>query len=198
MGGRFAGLTKVPNEPAARLLARANARLATPLRAPASAPVETVLEEMEAAGSTFDMLRLLAVALPPRERIWWACLAARDMLPEGGAALPSPLAAAEAWVFRADDETREAARLAAEAAEPRDDTSLCAAAVAMHDGSLGGGALAGIPAPPGVAEAMAFAMAMIALSHRPDRLAEHARLLVDRALDIARGGSGRIAAEPVR
>jgi hypothetical protein len=195
MTARFADLKKIPNEPAARMLARANARLSTPLRAPASAPVAAVLEELEAADAVVDMLRLLAIALPPRERTWWACLAARDLLPPG-AEPPPPLAAAEAWVFRPGDDTRAAARAAAEAAEPGDDTSLCATAVAMCDGALGPGELAEYPAPPGGPETLVFGMAILALSRRPDAFAAHGRLLVDRALDIARGGNGRVEAAP--
>jgi hypothetical protein len=195
MNARFADLKKIPDEPAARMLARANARLTTRLRAPASAPVAVVLEELEAADALVDMLRLLAIALPPRERVWWACLAARDALPPGAAA-PPPLAAAEAWVFRPDDETRAAARAAAEAAGPEDDTALCASAAAMADGTLGPGDLAGHPAPPGGAETLAFGMAVLSLSRRSDAFAAQGRLLVDRALDIARGGNGRIEAAP--
>ncbi len=47
MNERFADLTKLPRQPAARLLALANAKLQTPLESPASAPVEAVLAELE-------------------------------------------------------------------------------------------------------------------------------------------------------
>lgn len=196
MSGRFTDLKKVPPEPAARMLAMANAKLVTPLKSPASAPVETVLEELDAAGALFDMLRLLAVALPPRERTWWACLAARDLLDPAAKKLPPPLAAAEAWVFKPTDENREAARAAAEAADSDDDTALCATAVALCDGTLGPGELAQYPAPPGGAATVVFGVVMLSLSQHADRFDAHGRLLVDRALHIARGGNGRLELEP--
>ena len=96
MDDRFANLVKIPAQPAARLLAAENAELDTPVTAPASAPVEVVMRELAQKEAWVDMVRLLSVALPVRERIWWACLAARDML-EPGARVPPPLAAAEAW-----------------------------------------------------------------------------------------------------
>lgn len=195
MTQRFADLRKVPKEPAARLLAGANARLKTPLRSPVAALVPVVLAELDQAGAWIDMLRLLSVALPPRERVWWACLAGRDLVgvagSAGGGRLPLPLAAAEAWVFKPTDAARDAARAAAEAAEPDDDTTLCATAVIFFDGTLGSGALARQPAPPGVAQAAAFGMNLIALGLESQDFAAAANRLVDRGLDIARGGNGR-------
>ena len=57
------------------------------------------------AGLDADAVRFLAFALPKREAVWWACLAARDALatdnrPEVAACLDS----AEAWVYRPDEE----------------------------------------------------------------------------------------------
>jgi hypothetical protein len=195
MTQRFADLKKVPKEPAARLLAGANARLKTPLTSPVAAPVSVVLAELEEVGAWIDMLRLLSVALPPRERVWWACLAGRDVVEaEKGAGplrVPPPLAAAEAWVFKPSDATRDAARAAAEVAEPLDDTTLCATAVIFFDGTLGTGALAQQPAPPGVAQAAAFAMNLLSLGLEGQDFKVAANRLIDRALDIARGGNGR-------
>jgi hypothetical protein len=190
MTQRFADLKKVPKEPAARLLAGANARLKTPLKAPVAAPVGVVLAELEEAGAWIDMLRLLSVALPPRERVWWACLAGRDVA-AAAPRLPPPLAAAEAWVFKPSDAARDAARAAAESAEPDDDTTLCATAVIFFDGTLGTGDLARQPAPPGVAQAAAFGMNLLALGQEGADFAGAANRLIDRALDIARGGNGR-------
>ena len=189
---RFAGLKKMPRQPAARLLAMANARLETRLTAPASAPVELVLAELADRGAVVDILRLLSVALPPRERIWWSCLAGRDTL-EPGEEPPPPLLAAEAWVFRPTEENRAAAQAALEIADIDDDTVHCATGVLYCDGTLGPGTLAEHPAPPGAGELAAFAMNLIALGTRPEAFDIMSDLLVDRALDIARGGSGRVA-----
>ena len=190
---KFAGLTKLPQQPAARLLAMANAELDTEINAPASATVETVLQELEQKGALIDMLRLLSVALPARERVWWSCLAARDTLPEG-AKLPPPLAAAEAWVFKPTEENRAVAHHAVQHASMKDDTKHCAMAVQFHDGKLGPGDLAQHDAPPGGSEVSAFAMNVVAIGRSGKPLEIAAGLLIDRALDIARGGSGRMDA----
>jgi hypothetical protein len=173
----------------------ANAKLSTPIKSPASAPVADVLAELDGESAVFDMLRLLAIALPPRERTWWSCLAGRDLLENPATDKPpAPLAAAEAWVFKPSEENREAARLAMEGADADDDTSLCALTVALCDGKLGTGDLAEYDAPPGGPEIAAFGINMAALSHRSDNFEAHGQLLIDRAIDIARGGSGRIKA----
>ena len=89
MTDQFSDLTKLTRQPAARLLSMANAELETELVAPASASVEVVLRELSEKGALIDMMRLLSVALPARERVWWSCLAARDIL-VAGAKLPPP------------------------------------------------------------------------------------------------------------
>lgn len=189
---RFAGLKKIPKEPALRLLALANMRLDSPLQAPASAPVDHVLRELDAAGAWLDMLRLLAAALPPRERVWWGCLAAQDTLPDG-AAVPQTLSAAQAWVFKPGDDTRARARAALDLAEFDDRAALCATAVAMCDGKLGTGDLAAHDAPPGAASLAILGAALLSLGS-VDSAAFDARKtrLIDSALDIARGGNGRL------
>ena len=194
MNERFSGLTKLSRQPAARLLALANAQLETELTAPASASVEVVLAELDQKGALIDMLRLLSVALPARERVWWACLAARDTL-KSGAKLPPPLAAAEAWVFKPTEENRAVAHHAVQHARMTDDTKHCAMAVQFHDGTLGPGDLAQHPAPPGGSEVSAFAMNVVAIGRSGKPLEVAAALLIDRALDIARGGSGRVEAQ---
>jgi hypothetical protein len=189
---RFADLRKIPREPALRLLALANAKLGTKLDAPTTAPVGVVLEELAEKGAHADMLCLLAAALPARECIWWGCLAASDLVPEG-ARVPPPLAAARAWVFKPTEESRAAAQRSLETVDPDDDTSLCANAVAMCDGKLGAGDLAKLEAPAGALATFIFAMNVISLGRaEPEKMIDHANLLIDRALDIARGGSGKL------
>jgi hypothetical protein len=195
MAERFSDLRKIPRQPAARLLAAANTKLSAKIAAPAAAPVETVLTELAERDERIDMLRLLAAALPAREAIWWGCLAARDTLPEGGP-VPPPLAATEAWVFKPGDETRAAAAATVEAAEPDDDTTLLARAVAMHDGKLGVGNMQAYDAPPGAVSAFVFGMIAVAIGAKTDRAEPYMETLADRALDIARGGDGRLPVPP--
>ncbi|SHH01345.1 hypothetical protein SAMN05443551_1306 [Marivita hallyeonensis] len=192
MTARFANLTKVPNEPAAKFLAKSNLTLDTKVTAPTSAPVDVVLKELaEAEKSDIDMLRLLAAILPVRERVWWACLAARDIIGPGVESETPSVRAAEAWVFRPTDENREAAIVSLDQATVKDLTRHCAMAVAYCDDTLGPGEMAEFPAPPGASALAAFSMNLEALvAHRAD-WDGHLHILIDRALDIARGGNGK-------
>jgi hypothetical protein len=193
MSGRFADLKKIPNQPARRLLALSNTRLAHPVQSPASAPVSVVLEELDAAGAWVDMLRLFSAALPAREAIWWSCLAGRDIVGTDAADPPRTLTTSEAWVRKPDDAARNAARQAAELADVDDPTQLCATAVSFCDGKLGTGDLAHLDAPPGGVAAAVFGMNLMAVAEAGEAFEAHRTLLIDRAIDIARGGNGRIA-----
>jgi len=192
MSDRFKDLKKFPQEPAARLLANANAKLGTQVKAPVTAPVSVVLEELDEVGAPIDLLRLLSVALPARERVWWACLAARDLVGQDAQTAPRPLVAAEEWVYRPSDENREQVRVALEQADDEDDTTHCARSALLANGTMGPGEMDEHPAPPGGSESSAFAMSVIALGAHSETFAEYANLLVERALDIARGGNGRL------
>jgi hypothetical protein len=195
MSERFANLTKTPQMPAARMLADANARLGTKLDAPASAPLDVVLAELDEKGAPIDMLRLLGVALPPRERVWWSCLAARDYIGAAPDHNTPSLAASEAWVFRPTPENREKAEQTIDLAEPDDETINCAMGVLYADGTLGTGDLAAMPAPHGAAEALAFAMNVTAMGYHEGDFDAYVQLLIDRGLDIARGGNGNLEAK---
>lgn len=192
MNARFADLKKVPNQPAVRLLAMANAKLDTKLTSPANASVEVVLGELEQADAPLDMLRLMSVALPARERVWWSCLAARDVLGPNPEVVPPPLLAAELWVRKPTDQARDAVRAAVEIAEVDDDTVFCGTAVMFFDETLGTGDLAQYPAPAGASQTAAFSMNIFAMSVGEDVM-KTAYHLVDRGVDIARGGNGKIA-----
>ena len=195
MKDRFVDLIKVPMQPAKRLLAMANAELETPLKLPANASVRTVLEELDAQDAFIDMLRLMSVALPPREGIWWACMAARDVM---GSDVEKPslaLERAEAWVRKPNDETRNAAHDVLDIVVPDDETENCAAAVAFYDGKLGTGDLAQYDAPPGACANSVFAMNLVALEAMGEDMLISANILVDRAVNIARGGSGKITTQ---
>ncbi len=189
MSKRFENLKKIPEQPAKRLLAAGNAKLKTELKAPASAAVPVVLAELEAAEAWVDMLRLLSVALPPREAVWWACLAGRDLL---GDAEPTPcLAAAEAWVFEPNEANRAKVQAAMDSAETGDKTAHCATAAYYATGDLGPGEMKDLPAPPGIVGACAFGINLKSLKCRKDPQ-EQFQLMIDRGLNIARGGNGKV------
>ena len=158
MSDRFQNLTKIPDLPAARMLADANVRLKTPLDSPASAKPDVVLAELESKSAWIDMLMLLGVLLPGRERTWWACLAARDYIGPKSDADPLPLTVAEAWVFKPDDDHREPLRDAMQHTDADDDTVHCARAALFAEGNLGPGEMREHVAPPGAAELSTWTM----------------------------------------
>jgi len=188
----FNDLVKMPTDPVAKLLSRANVLLKTPLEAPPTADASVVLKELHDKGALVDLLRLLAILLPPRERVWWACMAARDYIGPRSDKDPPSLIASEAWVYEPSDENRDAARISLDNAYIDDDTVNCALAVLYYDGTLGPGDLKQYPAPAGASETAAFAMNIVALSELSDKFEEHGRVLVERALNIGRGGNGQM------
>lgn len=194
MSKRFENLKKVPPDPAAKMLAATGTKLQTRLTLPASASVPAVLAALDAQAAKIDILRLLSVALPPREATWWACLAARDLIGAEAKVVPPPLAAAERWVFKPTQENREVARQCFEGADQDDDTAYCAMAALYADGTLGPGEMNQHPAPPNGVSAAVFAMNLIAMRANVDRMQVHLDILIDRGLDIGRGGNGRVEA----
>ncbi len=189
MKKRFSDLKKVPREPAMRLLAAKRIKLDTKLKTPASAPVEAVLEELGAQKAWVCVLRMLSAALPDREAVWWACLAARDICGDNPGT-PS-LKASEAWVFEPNDANRKKVQIALDTADPDDDTVLVATAALYAGGSLGIGDLSKMAAPPGAVAACALGMNMTTLGTAKIPLLQ-LQLIIDRAVNVARGGNGRI------
>lgn len=190
MSERFANLKKITDEPAARKLAAVHVKLKAPVSAPVSAPVDVVLTELAAKEAWVDVVKLLAIALPAREAVWWGCIAARDFVGEGNKNVPACLKAAEAWVFDPSEKNREATRVSLDNVYVDDETDLVATAAMYAPGNMGTGDLAQFPAPAGAVSSCIFGINMISLSKAAD-FDEHMQILIDRGVDIARGGNGQ-------
>ncbi|MEM6488116.1 MAG: hypothetical protein AAF677_07575 [Pseudomonadota bacterium] len=190
----FQGMVKLQPVTAAELIAHEQIELETSIHVPADTALPDLLARLDGEMADVDRLRLLAHALPVREAAWWACMAARDMLIERLAKdprdVPPCLAVTEAWVFQPNEENRVAARAAMEAAHPTDETQLCAMVVCFSDGRLGPGELQQFPAPPQAAALAVFALQMKSMCLVPEKAVARAAVLVERGLDIARGGDG--------
>lgn len=189
MSEKFADLKKIPEQPAARLLAATGTKLNAELSLPASASVSAMLMALLDLEAWVDMMRLMAVALPPREAVWWGCIAAREV--HGDSELTPCLKAAEAWVFEPNDANREKLQMALDAVDMDDDTALVATAALYASGTMGMGDMEEIPAPPAAVSSCVFGMNMMTLSDAEDPIAQM-RWVIDRALDIARGGNGKV------
>lgn len=190
MTDRFENLTKVPDQPAVRLLANGNAKLKTELDSPASASVADVLAELEAKEAWVDMIRLLSVSLPPRECVWWACIAGRQILGEKGTSVC--LDAAEKWVFEPNDQNRITIQQALETESTGDKTAPAATAALYAPGNLGPGDMSEIEAPPGIVSTCAFGVNLRTLKAAGGNPNDQFQVIIDRALDIARGGNGTL------
>lgn len=192
MTDRYKDMAKLPNVPFAKVMAGANVILQTPIEAPGSASIETVLAELDAKTAWQDILQAFGALLPGRERVWWACLAARDYIGPKSEQDPPPLQAAEAWVFDPSEANLVKVSAAIDNAYVDDDTVHAASSALFASGKLGPGDLAEFPAPAGASETSAFVMNIVALSNLSDKFDVHMQLLIDRAVDIARGGNGRV------
>lgn len=184
-------LKKISKEPVAKLVSANGFKLETDLGLPPVAGVEAYLTGLDEKGAQIDTLKLLSMALPPREAVWWACLAAEDVVGPGEENETPSLRAAKAWVYKPDDEHREAVRIAIEGAEFDDPTKLCATAAFYGDGTAGGGDLKDQPAPAAALPASVFGQNISALDAHGDDVEATFDLLIRRALDIARGGNGK-------
>ncbi|MEM9583094.1 MAG: hypothetical protein AAGA08_08260 [Pseudomonadota bacterium] len=191
MAHRYSDLTKIPADPLSRLMAIADLELSGEVDVPASADTEYVLRALDAAEKWDEVALVLAVALPNREAAWWSCLAARDYVKFKPKTPMNSIRAAEAWVFDPSDKTLADLETVIENNSPKDKSALCATAALYATGTMGSGEMAKIPAPPSAVALAVFGMNMLAMAEAEDP-GTHMQWLIDRALDIARGGNGTI------
>lgn len=170
-----------------------------------SPPAKTLLREGEATpaflsrlvehGLLRDGVNVLAHGLPKREATWLACLAARATLPaEASPEERQALEAAERWVFKPSEESRQAAMAEANAVDrEQSPAQLAASAAAWSGGSL---APPGSPeVPPGdhlTSVAVYTALLIAAYRTEPERAEAKLRRFIEQGVDIANGGSGRL------
>ncbi|MGF7172672.1 DUF6931 family protein [Azospirillum doebereinerae] len=168
---------------------------ATALMAPnvGTAPFLKALIEAELF---VDAIRLLGMALPRREAVWWGCLAARGALaPDAAPADVAALEAAEAWVYRPTEENRRATFAPAEAANFQTACAYAAMAAFWSGGSLAPpDAAVVIPPGDGLTGTAAAAAVLMAAAAVPKEAPARQRATLVQALDIANGGSGKVGA----
>ena len=191
MSEKFQNLIKIPEQPAARLLAIGTTKIEMKLKAPVSATVAVVLGELEKAEAYVDMIRLLSVSLPSRECVWWACIAGKDIMAREGYTSEC-LLAAEAWVFKPTNENRKRLHLVLENESGNDPAVLAATAAFYAPGTMGLGDMEEQPAPSGIVASCTFGINLLTIKLGPDPDTRF-KLIIDRALDIARGGSGNLS-----
>lgn len=131
----------------------------------------------------------MAHALPPREGIWWGCLCLQHAC--GSALTPVERAACIAavnWVLRPGEETRMAARPAAEAAGPANVAGALAAAAFQTGGNVAPpNAPPMAPAPSAWAKSVATAVKLASIKAPPVKLLDTQRCFVELGIGMAEG-----------
>jgi hypothetical protein len=155
------------------------------------------IRRLQREGRGIEACRIAAHALPKRQAVWWACMCARAAPdPAGNAADLAALDAAEAWVRRPEERLRRAAMTAAEAANFRSTEAWAAVGAFWSGGSM---APEGQPVvPPGdhlTGVAVAGAVVLAGVRHRPQDSTARLGRFLDAARDIAGGGAGRLPVE---
>ncbi|MBB4286252.1 DUF6931 family protein [Roseospira goensis] len=164
-------------------------------------PPEAVVLRLAGGGRFPDAVKVLAYALPKREAVWWACLAARHSQQTVGAsaAAVACVEAAEAWVYKPVEERRQACYRIVESKRPDNPAALTALAAAWSGGSLvPPDAPDEVPAVPPdeslTARTVANAIIMAAVMHDPAQAPARFRRFLAQGRDIAEGGTGAIDA----
>ena len=156
-------------------------------------PAEAFVDRLCTAGLWIDAVRFLAHALPKREAVWWGCLASRAALSEAPhAAACGAVEAAEAWVYRPNEDNRRAAMAAATAAGNDNPAGWAARGAFWSGGSLA--PTEGPVVPPAetlTGTAVAGAISLAAVQQEPEHAPGKYRLFIVQGLDIAGGGTGR-------
>jgi len=183
----FANLGKIDSKTAADIVRLGKLKFSAKIETPADAPVSHLIKELVAQNLLVDALKVLALALPGREAVWWGCLAVRDLMP-GGKKTPH-LEAAEAWVFKPVIETKRKLRPLFE--DPGGmDVAMCEAGfnVPMPDDEEPS------VSPPHLVGLLVFTAQVKShfSSKIPEEIGLRGELLLKRGLDIAKGGSGQI------
>lgn len=136
-----------------------------------------------------DAAKFLALALPKREAVWWACLCARAVL---GPNLPPKLAtavqAAEKWVTDPSEDNRRATMPAAEAAEMGNPAGCAAMAAFWSGGSLAPPNVPVVPPPDHLtAHGVAGAVMLAAVLKEPEKATEKFRKFFAQGIEVANG-----------
>lgn len=146
------------------------------------------LDALMSGGQLPDAVRLLALALPKREAIWWACRCARAAGPAPSSAASGALAAAEAWVAEPTEDRRRAAFPAAEAAQFGTPAGCAALAVFLSGGSLAPPEITAVPpAEDLTGKTVAGAVLLASVLTEPERASEKYRVFLADGLAIAEG-----------
>jgi len=187
---KFDNLSRIPDEKFAPWAKKNRIEVPPEVVVPENANISQGLEALYNGSAQPEFLFALSYALPARQGVWFACMAARDMLEKDAEPTPA-IKAAEAWVFKPNVASREATFKIINNADP-DDLTVVAAESAFH--GITKGLEDEVLSPPAASPAMVFSAALQSLlvDEDPDVTEKKWTLLVARGLNIASGGNGKI------
>ncbi len=141
-----------------------------------------------------DAAHFMACALPKREAVWLACLAAHTTLDEKSTLpIQNAIQTAEAWVKQPTQENCQPNQAAAEAAGFDTAAGLAAAAAFWSGESLTSPEMPPVPPPAELTGTAVWgAITLAALTVEPEKADEKYQFFTKQAIDIANGGSGKL------
>ena len=148
------------------------------------------LESLMSDDLIMEGLQFMVYALPKREAVWLACLSARSLAnktEEDGAAI----SAVEKWVFEPNAQTHQPLKAVAEATGMSTASGMAAAAGSWADGSLTSQGISVAPPDDLTPKAVWSAILLTVSQSHPDNLIEGYRIFLNKAINIAEGGSGQ-------
>lgn len=158
------------------------------------APIQAYLTALIDGDLLRDAVALMAYALPKREAVWWACLAARTAISaETAPAIRAALEAAEGWVYQPTEEKRRLTMARAQATGFDHPAVWAAVGAFWSGGSMAPPDVPAVPPPDHLTGlAVDGAVTLAAVSGGPERAPEKLRRFLDQAIDVANGGNGRL------
>lgn len=149
-----------------------------------------LLVEAELVG---DAVRYMAFGLPIREGIWWACVNARNLVPELSDLDRRCLDEAAAWVYEPSEAHRRACMALAEAANFEGAAAYAALSVFWSGGSMSPEGMPDVEADPKLGPIGVGASVLLSITSGDARkLPARFEQAIARGVDIANGGNGRL------
>ena len=151
-----------------------------------------LVQALVADGKAPEAFRVMAVALPPREGVWWAWVSARhatQLAASGGEPAPpltAALAAVEQWIANPDDDRRRAAWDAGQAAGLETAAGCAASAVFFTSGSVAPPDVTPVPPPAGIDRFLVSNAVALAAAAHPQHFEALAGAYIAQGLEVVK------------
>jgi hypothetical protein len=152
-------------------------------------PPRTIIDRLAAEGHFPDAIKLLALAMPRRDAVWWACRCCRQSLADDEpSAAVLALEAAERWTTDPTEEHRRAAHAASEAAGLEAPAGCAALGAFFSGGSIAPPHVPDVPPAPHLTAHVASGSVMLcAVRTEPEKASEKYRAFLALGIAVADG-----------